>query len=77
MELSIFHPEDAQPRRGGGAGGREEDYFHLEGKRLVLSKPLDRDADDLSSIMLQVRREIQCNPTNIVSDGSPEQVLKW
>ncbi len=51
MELSIFHPEgDTRRREEEEVTGR----FRLEGKRLVLARPLDRDESDLSSIMLQV-----------------------
>ncbi len=46
MELSLFHLPEDRPDR---------DYFRLEGKRLRLIRPLDRDEEDLSSIMLQVR----------------------
>ena len=31
-----------------------KEYFYLEGKSLRLKQPIDRDADDLSQISLQV-----------------------
>jgi hypothetical protein len=31
-------------------------YFRLHGKKLQLSQPLDRDHDDISSIVFQVGR---------------------
>ena len=33
---------------------RAEDIFYLEGKNLKLRRPLDRDENDLSSIIFQV-----------------------
>ncbi len=45
IRLELFYPESKQ----------FESHFALDGKRLKLLKPLDRDEGDLSSIMFQVR----------------------
>ena len=34
---------------------RAEDIFYLEGKKLKLRRPLDRDENDLSSLIFQVK----------------------
>ena len=48
IELKISSVEDDLTR------DRAEDIFSLEGKSLKLRRPLDRDANDLSSIIFQV-----------------------
>ena len=48
IELKISSVEDDLTR------DRAEDIFYLEGKSLKLRRPLDRDANDLSSIIFQV-----------------------
>lgn len=35
-------------------------YFRLHGKKLQLSQPLDRDEDDISSIVFQVYHYSEC-----------------
>ncbi len=45
MELKILRSE---------GGGSHDNLFALSGKRIKLVKPLDRDENDLSSIMFQV-----------------------
>ena len=48
IELKMSSVEDEISRE------RAEDIFYLEGKSLKLRRPLDRDANDLSSIIFQV-----------------------
>ena len=43
IELNLVYPKSATK------------YFDLDGKSLKLIQPLDRDADDLSSLQLSVR----------------------
>ena len=44
IKLKLVYPNSAK------------DYFFLEGKSLRLKQPIDRDAEDLSQISLQVTK---------------------
>ena len=41
------------------SGSEQADMFRLDGKQIRLAKPLDRDAEDLSTVVFQVSKYIK------------------